>query len=108
MSVKLRMLLKSASIDPGLVEITPFGAPRPEPGRKLERIHQRDRELDVDPVTREVFHEYLRGILSIELTFTASGEQTTSSFDEVREWAERHMQSGLMPLLDVTIDEVKP
>jgi hypothetical protein len=111
--MKLRMLLKSANVDPGLVEITSYANPRrsPRPGQKLERVRQikTGREIDVDPATGEVFHEYLRGVLSIELCFVSDGEQPTS-FDEVREWVEDYLKRGHATgyrRLDVTLEEVE-
>src|SRR5258708_6326625 len=101
--MKLRMLLSGARCDPGLVEITPFFKSKKDEPKHLERRVDPATGFtsDVDPETGEVFHEYLRGVTSISLTFEASGPQT-SSFDDVVAWLTDHMQPGNQrPLLDV-------
>lgn len=110
--MKLRMLLKSANVDPGLVEITPYaGRPERKPGDESVRLREvgTGRERDVNPKTGEVYHEYLRGVLSIELCFVSDGYQPTS-FDDVRQWVEGHMKRNSVdgfPRLDVTIEEAQ-
>jgi hypothetical protein len=106
------MLLKSANVDPGLVEITPYaGRPERKPGDESVRLREvgTGRERDVNPKTGEVYHEYLRGVLSIELCFVSDGYQPTS-FDDVRQWVEGHMKRNSVdgfPRLDVTIEEAQ-
>lgn len=89
MTTKLRMLLKDANVDPGLIEISSEGK--------------------VNPVTGEPIIEHIRGLLSISLTFVTSGDQGTSTFDEVDEWVKDYFKramQGAYSLLDVTIEEV--
>jgi hypothetical protein len=104
--MKLRMLLKGVNADAGLVEITPFAnrpkGPEPKLTRRVDK--QTGRTEDFEPVTGEVWHEYLRGVTSVSIELIASGDQTTP-FDDVLEWAAKRMQGPTYQLMDVSLEE---